>query len=138
MTFFSLPLQIVVFSLLFHNKIPCFSLNFSFSPLKNSNDLFFFLVLNTKYTYFFTFSLSPYIHHCKTPFHHCTFSFITAHFRSSLHIFVHPCTFCALLHVKTALHKYLYNIFSPLLADVSGTGQESLVLFNLCIFSNIH
>src|SRR6218665_3748625 len=37
--------------------------------------------------------------------HHCTFSFITAHFRSSLHIFVHHCTFCASLHVKTSPAK---------------------------------
>jgi len=28
--------------------------------------------------------------------------FIIAHFRSSLHIFVHHCTFCASLHVKTS------------------------------------
>ena len=43
MTFFSHRPQIVVFSIFFttfHNKTPYFSLNFSFSSLKNSNDLF--------------------------------------------------------------------------------------------------
>src|SRR6218665_1231387 len=54
------------------------------SPFRHSKilGLWSFLVLsstlNTRVS--LLFSLSPYIHHCKTPFHHCTFSFITAHF----------------------------------------------------------
>jgi len=65
------------------------------SSLKNSYD---FLIVYTKCYFSNTFShLST--HHpifitAKTPFHHCTFLFITAHF-------VHHCTFCASLHVKT-------------------------------------
>src|SRR6218665_2057615 len=89
MTFFRHRPQIAVFSLFFPNfpqKTACFSLNFSISSIKNSNDLL--LVVNTEYTYFFTFFHSPYIHHCKNTL-------------SSLHIFVHHCTFCASLHVKT-------------------------------------
>jgi len=38
-----------------------------------------FLVLNTKHVCSLL-SPSPYIHHCKNTLHHCTFSFITAHF----------------------------------------------------------
>src|SRR6218665_1631302 len=53
--------------------------------LKNSDD---FSVVG----YFSTFSHistpSPFIHHCKNTL-------------SSLHTFVHHCTFCASLHVKT-------------------------------------
>src|SRR6218665_2770402 len=37
---------------------------------------------------FSTFFCSPYIHHCKNTL-------------SSLHIFIHHCTFCASLHVRT-------------------------------------
>jgi len=36
------------------------------------------------------------IHHCKTPFHHCPFSVITAHF-------VHHCT------LKQALSTFIYH-----------------------------
>jgi len=43
----------------FHHKTPWFSLNSSFSSLKNSND---FLVLNTKYTYFSPFPRHTIIH----------------------------------------------------------------------------
>jgi len=87
--FFSHRPQIAIFSYFsqhFNNKTPYFYLDFSFSSLRKSHD--FFLVLNTKYACFFTFSSSPYIHHCKNTL-------------SSLHISVHHCTFCALLHVIT-------------------------------------
>src|SRR6218665_362766 len=78
----------------FHNKTPGFSLNFYFSSLKNSKFLFYSSTLNTP-----TFSPfpSPYIHHCKNTL-------------SSLHIFVHHCTFCASLHVK-ACRFHTYGLF---------------------------
>src|SRR6218665_255204 len=48
---------------------------------------------NNKYCIRHLFILNSSLH--KQPF-------ITAHFRSSLHIFVHHCTFCASLHTKTS------------------------------------
>jgi len=67
---------IILFPVLFPNfpqKVPYFSLHFSFSSLKNSDDLI--LVFNTKYTS--TFLRVPPLHPrsitAKTPFHHCTF-----------------------------------------------------------------
>ena len=84
----------------FHDRTLHFSHNFSISSLKNS-----FLVVNSKYGYFSHFiTPSPFIHHCKNSLsslhifvHHCTFPFITAHF-------VHHCT------LKHALIIALYNI----------------------------
>ena len=62
----------------FHHKF--LPLSFLFQPSK---------IINTKYTYFFHHSPSPYyIHHCKN-------------ILSSLHIFIHHCTFRASLHVRT-------------------------------------
>jgi len=58
-----------------------------------------FLVLDRKWWYFPPrhplFLYFFVIHHCKNSL-------------SSLHIFVHHCTFCALLHVKTSpAHTFL-------------------------------
>src|SRR6218665_3215825 len=56
---------------------------------------------NNKYSMRHLFLLSSSLH--KQPF-------ITAHFRSSLHIFVHHCIFCASLHTKTSPGNNLVNI----------------------------
>ena len=64
------------------------------SSLKASHDLFVshrpqivvvFILFPTFHPKHLLFLYILVIHHCKTPFHHCTFSFITAHF-------VHHCT----------------------------------------------
>src|SRR6218665_827622 len=70
----------------FPRQNPYFSQSFSFSSLKISDDLL--LAITNKNACFPNTTPSSCIHHCKSSL-------------SSLHIFVHHCTFCASLHVKT-------------------------------------
>src|SRR6218665_226868 len=103
MTFFSDRPQIVLFSLLSTTK------RFSFSSLKNSDDLMTFFSPRHYIRLFFKLFSSfhgpprhPIFITAKTPFHQCTFSFITEHF-------VHHCT---LKHACHVLHKLMVILFS--------------------------
>ena|SRR6218665_57600 len=74
-------------------QIFVFSVHFPHFPQQNPLFLpYLFLFIPQKFWLFVYFlppsTPSPYIHHCKNTL-------------SSLHIFVHHCTFCASLHVKT-------------------------------------
>src|SRR6218665_1270825 len=75
------------------------------SSLKNSDDHFLVIAHKSAFFTFFNFSL---IHHCNNSL-------------SSLHIFVHHCTFCASLHVKTCpiIMTCLYFGF----AEIDSSGQ---------------
>src|SRR6218665_194541 len=74
----------------FHHRTPYFSPKIIFiSSFTISYDLL--LAVDSKYPAIFYLSTpSPFIHHCKNTL-------------SSLHIFVHHCSFCASLHVKINL-----------------------------------
>src|SRR6218665_2630154 len=109
MIFFSHPSKIVLFLVIvsqFSTTKPLISI---FSSPKKSDDLF--LVLNTKHVCSLL-SPSPCTHHCKNSF-------------SSLHLFVHHCTFCASLHVRTSLESYAVNdMQSAYLLEIMGSGEN--------------
>src|SRR6218665_968120 len=64
-----------------------------FQPTFHHITLFYIQVTKSSVSFFIFFI----IHHCKTAFHHCTFSFITAHF-------VHHCMLKqALLHRESQM-----------------------------------
>src|SRR6218665_4012548 len=74
---------------------------------------YFFTTFHPVIPYFFIFLCFFVIHHCKNSL-------------SSLHIFVHYCTFCASLHVKTCPDMTDCTLFT--MAVVTSAEQSHIIL----------
>src|SRR6218665_974587 len=72
------------------------------------------------------------VHHYKTTFHHCTFSFITAHF-------VHQCTLKQALLLPSMLHLAVFMALTfPLSVELLGVlGRSSCLLFSFLALSTL-